>query len=208
MIPMIDKHRIKTILFDLGGVLIKLHGTPYKPEWLPDDSEATDVWSHWKASGAVKQFECGLIDTAQFARQFIDEVGLESEEDEFIEHFKCWPSRLFPGVTAMLEELAQDYQLAALSNSNALHWPLVMEGMELQTYIPNCISSHQIKVMKPDRKAFEAVLHQLNVQPESVLFLDDLQVSIDMAKSLGMQAVKVTGTRGGVETVRSLGMIR
>jgi putative hydrolase of the HAD superfamily len=134
-------------------------------------------------------------------------VGLQSEEDEFIEHFKRWPANLFPGVTTMLEELAHHYQLAALSNSNALHWPRVMQEMNLQAYIPDCISSHQIRIMKPDRKAFEAVLHRLDVDAEAVLFLDDLQASIDTASGMGMQAVKVTGTRGGVETVRSLGLI-
>ena len=204
---MIDKHCIKTILFDLGGVLIQLHAMPFKPEWLPDGGAVPDVWACWKGSSAVKQFECGQIDAGQFARQFIDEVGLQSEEDEFIEHFKCWPANLFPGVTTMLEELADNYQLAALSNSNALHWPVIMRDLNLQAYIPNCFSSHQIRIMKPDRRAFEAVLQRLSVQPEEVLFLDDLQVSIDMASSMGIQAVKVTGTRGGVETVRSLGLI-
>ena len=205
---MIDKHAIKTILFDLGGVLIQLHGAPFKPEWLTDDAAEADAWSHWKRSSAVKQFECGQIDTGQFARQFISEAGLQSDEDEFIEHFKRWPANLFSGVPTMLEELAQNYQLAALSNSNALHWPYIMQDLNLQTYIPNCISSHQIKIMKPDRRAFEAVLHRLNVEPEAVLFLDDLQTSIDTANNMGMQAVKVTGTRGGVETVRSLGLIQ
>lgn len=205
---MIDKHSIKTILFDLGGVLIQLHGMPYKPEWLPDNDEMPDVWSHWKGSSTVKQFECGHINTSQFARQFMNEVGLACEEDEFIEHFKHWPAKLFPGVPTMLEELAESYQLAALSNANELHWPVVMQGMNLQAYIPNSFSSHQIRVTKPDRRAFEVVLQRLNVKPEAVLFLDDLQVSIDMASSMGIQAVKVIGTRGGVETVRSLGLIR
>jgi putative hydrolase of the HAD superfamily len=108
----------------------------------------------------------------------------------------------------MLQELAQNYRLAALSNSNALHWPMIMQDMRLQEHIPNCFSSHQIQAMKPDRKAFDAVLDRMNVQPEKVLFLDDLQTSIDMARQLGMQAVKVTGTTGGVETARSLKLIQ
>ncbi|MCG6936724.1 MAG: HAD family phosphatase [Gammaproteobacteria bacterium] len=204
---MIEKNRITTILFDLGGVLIQLHGMPFKPSWLPDGKLDADVWTHWKNSDAVSRFETGQIDGNQFARQFIDEVGLVVGEDEFIEHFMRWPARLFPGVPAMLEELAQSYRLAALSNSNALHWPKVMQDMRLQVFIPDCISSHQIRVMKPGRQAFEAALQRLNLQPEETLFLDDLQVSIDMARELGMQAVKVTGTVGGVETVRSLGLL-
>jgi len=204
---MIEKSRITTILFDLGGVLIQLHGTPFKPCWLPDDDRDVDVWPHWKSSETVTRFETGQIDGNQFARLFIDEVGLLVDEDEFIEHFMRWPARLFPGVPAMLEELSQNYRLAALSNSNALHWPMIMHDMRLQTFIPDCISSHQIRVMKPDRQAFEAALQKLSLQPAEVLFLDDLQGSIDMARELGMQAIKVTGTVGGVETVRSLGLL-
>lgn len=203
---MIDKNRITTILFDLGGVLIQLHGEPFKATWLPDGKPDAGVWAHWKSSHAVRQFETGMIDGSQFARQFIDEAGLLVGEDEFLEHFMRWPAGLFPGVQAMLEELAKNYRLAALSNSNALHWQKVMRDMQLQDFIPDCISSHQIRVMKPGRQAFKTVLQQLDLMPEEVLFLDDLQASIDMARDLGLQAVKVTGTAGGVETVRSLGL--
>ena len=205
---MIDKKNISTILFDLGGVLIQLHGGPFKPSWLADATTGNEVWSLWKRSEAVRLFESGSIDSDEFVQLFIAEAGLQVKHDEFIAHFMKWPARLFPGVEKMLQELAQSYRLAALSNSNALHWPMVMQDMRLQEYIPDCFSSHQIQAMKPDRKAFDTVLDRMDVRPEEVLFLDDLQVSIDMATELGMQAVKVTGTAGGVETVRSLKLIQ
>jgi putative hydrolase of the HAD superfamily len=204
---MINKDRITTILFDLGGVLIQLHGTPFKPSWLSYNKFDMNVWSYWKSSAAVTRFETGQIDGRQFARQFIDEAGLQVEEDEFIEHFMHWPARLFPGAEDMLTELSQSYRLAALSNSNALHWPMIMQDMRLQDFIPHCFSSHQIGIMKPGKKAFETVLQQLKLQPDEVLFLDDLQASIDMASKLGIQAVKVTGTLGAVETIRSLRLL-
>ena len=205
---MIDKKNISTILFDLGGVLIQLHGGPFKPSWLANATTGNEVWSLWKHSEAVRLFESGSIDSDEFVQRFIAEAGLQVEHDEFIAHFMKWPARLFPGVEEMLQELAQSYRLAALSNSNALHWPMVMQDMRLQQYIPDCFASHQIQVMKPDRKAFDTVMDRMNVRAEEVLFLDDLQASIDMATELGMQAVKVTGTTGGVETIRSLKLIQ
>ena len=50
----------------------------------------------------------------------------------------------------MLHELAQSYRLAALSNSNALHWPMVMQDMRLQEYYPRLFflspdSSHEAR---------------------------------------------------------------
>ena len=172
---MIDKNNISTILFDLGGVLIQLHGGPFKPSWLADEIAGKNVWQLWKRSEAAGLFEIGSIDSDDFVQRFIAETGLHVEHDEFIAHFMKWPARLFPGVEKMLQELAQSYRLAALSNSNALHWPMIMQDMRLQEYIPNCFSSHQIQAMKPGRKAFHTVLDRMNVQPEEVLFLDDMR---------------------------------
>lgn len=205
---MINKSNISTILFDLGGVLIQLHDDPFKASWLSDETTGDNVWSLWKRSEAARLFESGRIDSDEFVQRFIAEADLHVEHDEFIAHFMKWPARLFPGVEKMLQELAQSYCLAALSNSNALHWPMIMQDMRLQEYIPNCFSSHQIQAIKPDRKVFDAVLDRMNVQPEEVLFLDDMQASIDMARALGMQAAKVTGTVGAVETARSLKLIQ
>lgn len=203
----IDRQRIKTIVFDVGGVLVQLHGTPFKPEWLPEPLVDQGVWPRWLGSEAVKRFETGHIEGDVFVREFIEEIGLNVEPDEFVEHFMCWPARLFPGVPEMLQELGRGYRLAALSNSNALHWPMLLERFQLQSMIPDCVSSHQIRVMKPARQAFERMLDRLQLEAREILFLDDYQASIDVALAMGMQAFKVTGTRGGVQTVRMLGLL-
>jgi len=198
---------ISTLLFDLGGVLIQLHGTPFKEEWLPGEEISQGVWPFWLQSSSVRAFEQGQTDARVFAEQFIDEAGLSVEVEDFLEHFMHWPARLFEGVPEMLENLAQRYRLAALSNSNALHWPMLMRDMQLARLIPDCVSSHQLGVMKPDRLAFEKLVAKLGVTPEEILFLDDYQRNIDTARGLGMQAVKVTGTAGGVETINRLGLL-
>ena len=201
---MISREAITTILFDLGGVLVELKGLPFRPEWLPGDHVDKKVFSYWKHSEAVRDFESGRINIDIFAERFIMENTLDIDQETFLDHLLYWPNRLFHGVPDMLQGLRGRYRLAALSNSNALHWPRMMHELKLGEMLPNAISSHQIGVMKPDRRAFEIVLHQLDSKPEEVLFLDDLQVSVDNARSLGMQAVKVKGTDGAVELVHGL----
>jgi putative hydrolase of the HAD superfamily len=205
--PSIDMSQVSTVLLDIGGVLIQLHGSPFKADWLPAGETDRNVWPFWLRSTAVRAFEQGHIDGNEFAQAFIDEAGLNVGAEDFIEHFMRWPARLFPGVPDMLETLARRYRLAALSNSNALHWPMIMQRFELESMIPDCISSHQIGVMKPDRMAFDFLLSRLELKPEEILFLDDYQASVDMARSMGMQAAKVTGTVGGVQTAGLLGLL-
>ncbi|MCW8964715.1 MAG: HAD-IA family hydrolase [Gammaproteobacteria bacterium] len=203
----INPERISTIVFDIGGVLVDLHGTPFKEEWLPGANVSEGVWPFWLQSSVVRAFEQGQIDSEVFAEQFIEEAGLTVEVEAFLEHFMHWPARLFGGVPEMLKSLGKRYRLAALSNSNAFHWPMLMRDMQLAALIPDCISSHQIGVMKPDSRAFQQLIDKLGVAPEEILFLDDYQLSIETAKGLGMQAVKVTGTIGGVETIKRLGLL-
>ena len=95
---MIDKKSISTILFDFGGVLIQLHGGPFKPTWLADAKSGNEVWTLWKRSEAARLFECGSIESDEFVQRFIAEAGLQVEHDEFIAHFMKWSARLFPGV--------------------------------------------------------------------------------------------------------------
>ena len=207
MAETVDRESISTILFDLGGVLVRLKGLPFKQEWLAGDNHGRDVLPFWHHSTSVRDFESGRIDKHVFATRFIAENNLNVSPDEFLDHLLYWPYQLFDGVPQMLARLGKHFRLAALSNSNELHWPRLMQEMKLGEMIPDAISSHQINVMKPDPRAFERVIQQLGLVPEETLFLDDLQVSVDNAQTSGLQAVKVVGTRGGVETVKRLGLL-
>ena len=203
----VDRDRISTILFDIGGVLVHLQGLPFRKEWLPGHHAGKEVLPFWINSPVVKDFESGRLDVNTFAERFIMDTCLDVDVGTFLNHLLTWPNRLFDGVPQMLRELGGRYRLAALSNSNPLHWPRMMNEFGLKEMIPDVISSHQIGVMKPDRRAFEIVLEKLGLAPEEVLFLDDLQVSVDNARALGMQAVKVKGVVGSVDLVADLKLI-
>jgi putative hydrolase of the HAD superfamily len=50
-----------------------------------------------------------------------------------------------------------------------------------------------VGLVKPDKGIYQHVIKQLQVSPESILFIDDNQVNIDTATSLGMHAHRVKG---------------
>ena len=204
---MINSKLVTTILFDIGGVLVQLNGLPFRPEWLSGKNKGKEVMPFWINSPIVKDFESGRINKDEFADQFISEVCLDVSRQEFLQYLLYWPEQLFQGVPEMLERLRGKYRLAALSNSNAWHWPRMMEELGIAEMIPDAISSHQIGYMKPDIRAFEVVMNQLQLKPEEILFLDDLQASVDNARSLGMQAVKVKGVVGAVGLVKEIGLL-
>jgi len=189
------------LLFDVGGVLVELGGVEVILEWLGNTITAEQLWGRWLQSQAVRQFETGQIDAPAFAAGVIAEFGLAVDPQHFLESFVGWPTGLYPGTLEMLARIPRRYRRALLSNSNALHWPRVLDEMGLGAAVEHHFVSHQTGRIKPDREAFEHVLESLGTQPAQVLFFDDNALNIEAAQSLGMHAVRV---RGLIETRQAL----
>ena len=141
----------------------------------------------------ITNFETGQITPRQLVADFKAEVGSDASDDLLLEHFRRWPVALYPGVLELLDALANHYRLAALSNSNELHWPRLQHEFGLLERFEHAFSSHLIHKAKPDKRAFLHVIEQLDVVPSNVLFFDDSQMNVDAASALGMVAVQVDG---------------
>ena len=191
---------IEVILFDLGGVLVELTGVPVMLKWTNHKYDDQQLWEAWLGSPAVRSFEKGASTAEQFADQIIEEMELPVGKNEFIDRFKKWPKGLFPGVPSLMERLKSRYTLACLSNSNVLHWPILMKDMGLEKMFHHCFASHLMKKLKPDCESFEYVLQGLGRQAASVLFLDDNDINVNGARDIGMNAFKVEGP-GEIELV-------
>ena len=191
---------IDIILFDLGGVLVELSGIPTMLEWTRNKYNVEELGEIWLQSPSVRSFETGRSTPDRFAKDVITEMDLPVTKDEFIQRFTHWPMGLFPGVPELLDRLKPDYRLACFSNSNSLHWPVLMDDMALKAKFNNRFGSHLIGKVKPDKEAFAYVINQLKCKPSSILFLDDNILNVQSAKEIGMVAYCVKGP-GEIERV-------
>jgi len=197
---------IEVILFDLGGVLVELTGVPVMLKWTNHRYDEETLWEAWLNSPAVRSFEKGYSSAEQFADELIKEMDLPVGRAEFIDRFRAWPKGLFPGVPRLMEGLKDTYTLACLSNSNVLHWPILMKEMGLETMFQYHFASHLMKRVKPDKEVFEYVLKGLGCKASSVLFLDDNVINVNSAKEIGMIAYKVEGPRDIAYALRKAGV--
>jgi glucose-1-phosphatase len=95
---------------------------------------------------------------------------------------------------ALIKKLKEDYILVILSNS----WPeiesenLSHNGSDLaylKYFEPHIYLSHHIHLRKPEKEAFEFVQKKLKLNPEEILFIDDLVHNIESAKEFGFQTI-------------------
>lgn len=198
---------IHAIVFDLGGVLIQLGESLIKNEWHTTESNLDLTGDAWLLSSTAQDFEKGLIAPLEFAENIISEMSLNITPTLFIEHFKQWPVGPYPGIFDTLSQLRDRYTLAVFSNTNAIHWPRLLNEMSLAGKVDHYFASHLIHLAKPNPEAFTFMAHAMGLEPNTILFLDDNRHNIDSARQVGFIAHQVIGFESTLRCLHRLGIL-
>ncbi len=198
---------IQVVLFDVGGVLVQLSGVTTVLSWVADRWTPAEVWRRWLQSPAVRAFETGRTDADTFAAELVAELELGVAPRLFLQSFAGWPTGLYPGARELIARIPTHVTRALLSNSNALHWPRVLDEFGLGALFEHRFVSHLTGRIKPDRDAFEHVVSSLGCDAASIFFLDDNLMNVEAARDAGMQAAVATGIEGAEEALRHAGIL-
>ncbi len=185
---------IKTIIFDLGGVIITLEQPQavkrFEALGLADASERLDPYVQ---QGIFGDLEHGLITAEDFRREFTalvgHEVTMQQCEYAWQGYAKEVPER---NLKALLRLRAEGYRVVLLSNTNPCMMAWVEseqfdgQGHPLSYYMDECYLSYQLKMMKPSEEIFREVLRREHAIPSEVLFVDDGTRNVAVASRLGM----------------------
>jgi putative hydrolase of the HAD superfamily len=188
----------KNILFDLGGVLLKIDMQRTVEAFA---GLGLKVVGHDGNSPGVRQIfenlETGLDTESQF-RENLRKMLTGQPSDDEIDH--AWNAMLidfFPGTVEYLNELKSGYNLYLLSNTNALHLKRFRAiffddyGFPFDNLFKKTYYSHEIGYRKPDPAAYLKVLEDAGLNPVKTLFVDDLKINTDAAAKLGMKVLNI-----------------
>jgi len=82
-----------------------------------------------------------------------------------------------------------DYRLYLLSNQVKSRTDYIKSNFDLSYFIQTFFSN-EIGLKKPSKEIFLFVLNQIKLEPNECLFIDDTQINIKTAKSLGINTIK------------------
>lgn len=199
--------KIQVVLFDLGGVLIRLRGVQVLLSHLAGRMDEAGLMRRWLFSPAVRAFESGRSSLGTFCTDIVRELDLPMDEAGFLEIFMSFLEGPFSGAAEILPVLAKKIQTGILSNTSDTHWQMSRSMLPELDTVQHLFLSYRMGLMKPDTSMFRQVLASLDAPPESVLYFDDHPANVDAAGAMGIQAVQVLGFQEAVTVMTSCGLL-
>jgi glucose-1-phosphatase len=194
------------VVFDLGGVLADFGGLGPLREMSGIASDE-ELWRRWLTSEPVRRFERGAGTDEEFAVALVAEWGLPLTAAELLAAFPGWLVGPYDGAVELVREVAAVTRVACFSNTNRIHWEAGVSQWPLIEEFERAFVSFEIGAVKPDREAFEVVVQELGVAASRTLFLDDNQMNVDAARSVGMQARRILGVDGARAALVDAGVL-
>ena len=187
---------VRLCIFDLGGVVIRLKALETYREMpgYPRHMAPEELWDWFEELPELRDWESGRADVDAFAAATIAGLGLKVSLEEFRRRVVGILDGPMPGMEELIGRVASKVATVALSNTNALHWPLIMRDYPAVRHFRKVFASHLLGCRKPERKSFRKVLDEMRVEPAEALLIDDTQLNVDAARGLGLQAIRFENT--------------
>ncbi len=189
------------LIFDLGNVIIDL-----------DYNRAFDlikslVPSSYHAKVETfyltdfhKAYEKGEIDSPTFRNEVRAYFGQTWDEQKVDGLWNSILGKIPKKRLELVAKLKENYQLAVLSNTNAIHidavYQMLKQDHQMDRFEPlfdRIFYSHEMGLAKPSAEIYETMLSELGTSADRVIFFDDLEANVRGAASVGIRAIQVTG---------------
>ena len=191
---------IKTIIFDLGAVLLNINYQLTIIEFAKFGVKNSDSFYSKKVqTNLFNEIETGKIS----ADSFLKSLQKETENASTNELRNAWNSMLLDlpkERIELLKKLKQDFPIYLLSNTNSIHISEFRKKLgetkyqEFYNLFDKVYYSHEIGFRKPNKEAFQLILDENNLKANEVLFIDDSPQHIRGANKLGIQTHHLSDT--------------
>lgn len=182
---------IKTVIFDLGKVLIPFDfSRGYRAMEPFCDYPAAEIPKRIAATDLVHRFETGLVEPRDFVEQLSRTLDLRVDYDQFCE---IWSSIFLPDTLvpeSLLAGIRARYRLLVLSNTNALHFAMVRRNYPLLRHFHDLVLSYEVKAMKPSPAIYREAIVRAQCQPEECFYTDDIAAYVEGARREGIDAAQ------------------
>ena len=182
--------KITTLFLDIGGVLL------------------SNGWGHEFRQQATKKFQLDAPEMEERhallfvtyeegkinLKEYIDRLVFYQERDFTSDQFKDFMFSLSTpsnDMIAFIKKLKKKYSLRIVAVNNEAKELNAhrIQNFQLNNFVDFFISSCYVHLRKPDADIFRMALDIGQVKAEQVIYIDDVQLFVDVATSLGVKGI-------------------
>ncbi len=199
-----------TVVFDLGGVLIDWNPRHlYRKLFAGDDAAMEDFLANVCTSQWNLQQDAG--------RPFSEACALlKSQHPDRSEMIDAWFERFdemmagpIQGTVEILAELRDsNVPVYALSNWSAETFPFAQKRFEFLQWFQGIFLSGDVRLVKPDTRIFQRFCERFGLNPEEIIYIDDLQHNVEASSKIGMRAIHFTDPASLRRQLAHLGLLQ
>lgn len=185
-----DKSMIKSIISDLGNVLIFFDNNiflkkiaEYSP--LSEEEVIDEVLAHLELS---RSFDMGQVTPEKFYLQATQILEAKIDQTAFFSMYNDIFSLNIP-ILSLLKSLRTRYKLVLCSNTDIERFGFVKKRFPEVLFFDKYVVSYEVGFMKPHPRIYEAALEEAGTRPEESVFIDDREENTAAAEQLGLQAI-------------------
>lgn len=206
---MSTRGEIKSVVFDLGGVLID-----WNPRYLYRRLFSTEgEMEYFLAEVCTPEWNRELDRGRSFSEAT---AALQARYPRYaieIEAYRVrWPEMLggpIEGTVEILEELRErGYSLYALTNFSAEAFPVARGRYGFLEYFEEIVVSGEEGMVKPDPGIYTRLIDRTGLDPAAALFVDDLPENVVAAEGFGFTGVTFRDPAGLRRNLRQKGLLQ
>ncbi|MEI7887234.1 MAG: HAD-IA family hydrolase [Actinomycetes bacterium] len=187
----------KAVFFDFGGVILS---SPFDAFLAYETRNNLPVGtlrsinSQNPNSNAWARLERGELSIETFVREFEFEAAALGYAVDGLQVLSCLSGEIRPEMVQAVRRCQEQLGTALLTNNFVAASPHWSSGGSFAALLPlfdAVIESSTAGCRKPESRFYEIALERMRVEPDQVVFLDDLGINLKPARKLGMTTIKV-----------------
>ncbi len=178
---------IRAFLFDIGNVIVRFDFARALRAVASLSDVANEAEALQRIDAVKLVYEDGQMSRDAFLRQAFALLNYRGTREQFIAGWQgiFWPNE---PMHALIRSLHGRYPIHLLSNTNDMHVEGLFRDFDVFQCVTTGIYSHEVQASKPDPRIYAIACEKCGIEPATTLFIDDLAVNIETARSMGFHA--------------------
>lgn len=184
---------IKTVIFDIGRVLLGFEWYPYLHELVNDEDKERRITEALWTTGYWHELDRAVWTHEELLAKFYEGApDLKEEINEAFYNLDRCIEKYDYAIPWIESVKSRGYQVLFLSNmsEHAIECGFrANEAFEFVSHMDGGVYSYEVKLIKPDPAIYHAICEKYDLGPAECIFIDDNKANIEAANKLGFSTV-------------------